>query len=142
MGHKGDIEHTYTVEKQKLTEDLVEQMRGAYRRAAEAYLQTTTQGRSLLPPSRAEFRRIALESLDFTEEELRKVDVDRVTSEQLQELIHGKFNDSNADSARKQLVLSEAEARRYINKHGWEQVDRWPDGSIVIRSPTVDDPTQ
>ena len=142
MGHKGDIEHTYTVEKQKLTEDLVEQMRGAYRRAAEAYLQTTTQGRSLLPPSRAEFRRIALESLGFTEEELRKVDVDKVTSEQLQELIRRKFNDSNTDGAEEHLVLSPAKACRYINKHGWTQIDRWPDGRIVIRSPSTNGPTQ
>ena len=142
MGHRGDVEHTYTVEKQKLTDDLVEQMRSAYRRAAEAYLQTTTQGRSLQPPSRMEFRRIALESLGFTEEELRKVDIEKATSEQLQHLISKKFSDTKKDAGGEQLVVSEREARQYINKHRWTQIDRWSDGSIVIRSPTVNDPTR
>lgn len=142
MGHRGDIEHTYTVEKQKLTDDLVEQMRSAYHRAAEAYLQTTTQGRNLLPPSRAEFRRIALESLGFTEQELRSVDVDKATSEQLQQLISEKFNQRKKDPGGEQMVVSEKDARRYINKHHWTQVDRWSDGSVVIRSPTASDPMQ
>src|SRR3989449_8425626 len=40
MGHSGDIEHTYTVNK-GLSKDVVEKMRGSYAKAAEKYLETT-----------------------------------------------------------------------------------------------------
>src|SRR5438093_6681862 len=40
MGHSGDIEHTYTVNK-GLSKDVVEKMRGSYAKAAEKYIETT-----------------------------------------------------------------------------------------------------
>ncbi|NIM44298.1 MAG: site-specific integrase, partial [Nitrososphaeria archaeon] len=40
MGHKGDIENRYTTNKQRLPEEVVEDMREAYRRSQD-YLQTT-----------------------------------------------------------------------------------------------------
>jgi len=39
MGHKGDIENHYTTNKHKLPEEVVEDMREAYKRSQE-YLQT------------------------------------------------------------------------------------------------------
>jgi hypothetical protein len=40
MWHKGDIENRYTTNKQRLPEDVIEDMREAYRKSQE-YLQTT-----------------------------------------------------------------------------------------------------
>ncbi|ADC64641.1 conserved hypothetical protein [Ferroglobus placidus DSM 10642] len=42
MGHKGDIEHQYTTNKNRLPESLVEDMRLKYERAAMFFLQTRT----------------------------------------------------------------------------------------------------
>lgn len=33
MGHKGDIEHRYTLNRHKLAPDLIEKMRDSYRRS-------------------------------------------------------------------------------------------------------------
>jgi hypothetical protein len=48
MGHRGDIEHTYTLNK-RLPEDVIEKMRSAYRKAFDRYLITLNRGKTWTP---------------------------------------------------------------------------------------------
>jgi hypothetical protein len=43
MGHKGDVEHKYTLNKGRLPEDLIEKMREAFASASERYPVTATK---------------------------------------------------------------------------------------------------
>ncbi len=44
MGHSGDIESRYSVNKGRLTEDMIESMREAYKRRSLKFLETTKRG--------------------------------------------------------------------------------------------------
>jgi len=50
MGHKGDIEHQYTTNKNKLPESLVEDMRLKYEQAAEMFLETKVRVKEVAEP--------------------------------------------------------------------------------------------
>ena len=50
MGHKGDIEHQYTTNKNRLPETLVEDMRIKYEQAAEMFLETEVRAKEVVEP--------------------------------------------------------------------------------------------
>ena len=141
MGHKGDIEHRYTVNKHQLPPSLIEEMREAYRRASEAYLQTMSLPRSRHIPIRTEFRQLALSAVGFSEEEMRDMQFEKMTSEQLQEYVRQRLSAClNGNTARRQLVVSSKKAQEYINLNGWRFVGTMPDGKVVIEHPQASDP--
>ena len=59
MGHSGDIEAAYTVNKHSLPEDLIEDMRKSYEKVANQLLQT----RSPKGPAAEDIKRMHQESL-------------------------------------------------------------------------------
>ncbi len=50
MGHKGDIEHQYTTNKNRLPETLIEDMRLKYEQAAEMFLETKVKVEEIVEP--------------------------------------------------------------------------------------------
>jgi len=89
MGHKGDIENRYTTNKCRLPENVIEDMREAYRRSQE-FLQTIkpeTSRESLIE----EFRRQLLLVAGFTSEEIDKIDVSGLSDEEFQEIVRKRL---------------------------------------------------
>lgn len=129
MGHKGDIEALYRLQK-KLSDSQLREMRAAYERAS-ALLQTIENQRSPDALQR-EFRAVALRSVGYTNEDLLGLDFGALTTEQFQELVSKKLN--GAAVTRRQLVVTPNEAERYINDDGWFCVQTLPSGKVVIES--------
>jgi hypothetical protein len=129
MGHKGDIEARYTTNKCRLPEDLIEDMREAYRRSQE-YLQTTRAGvggeKILL-----ELRRQLLLVAGFTSEEIDKMDISSLSDEEFQEIIRKRLLGEQSDCGR-QKVVPVSEIDEYLLK-GWEYVATLPNGRIIIK---------
>jgi hypothetical protein len=132
MGHIGDIEHVYTLNKGQLPDDLLEGMRQAYARASEKHLATMVQpsiGKDeVVNTARVE----ALKMFGYTEEELLALgDVTKVTMEKLQELIHEKSKQMLGLRQGTQRVVPIGELEHWIEQ-GWDYKRDLPNGKAVI----------
>jgi hypothetical protein len=134
MGHAGDIETLYRLRK-RLPDSLLEQMRHAYRRAAETMLQTTKPAGEDATVIRRELRATALSSVGFSEEEVKRLDLDRLNVDEFQQLIRTKLGLNQAVESRKELVVTASEAKDHINTKGWRFKGSMATGDVVIESP-------
>jgi len=139
MGHRGDIEHAYTLNKCRLPESLEADMREAFSRAAR-FLDTVPkpQDESLRIE---QLREILLLTVGYTEEELAKLDLAQMSTEDLRQLLkqkiphEGQTNNAplqNGNSGRKQRVLDAHEAAGLINSGSCEFVGNLPGGKVVV----------
>ena len=89
MGHVGDIEHRYTLNKGRLSEDLIESMRSAYEKS-ERFLETERKG---LTEDEVEnkFRTQLLLMAGFTEGEIQEKNLLNLTSEEITRLVREKL---------------------------------------------------
>ena len=130
MGHKGDIEHTYTMNKGRLKEDLIEQMREGYE-AALPFLETSKQS---VPMSSADFVKSMISALNPQE------GVSKADQAELARLIREKLmkeqNEQNiTDSVKShsiQRVVQISELDGYL-RGGYEFVHQLPDSRIIVR---------
>ena len=132
MGHIGDIEHVYTLNKGELPEDMLEGMRQAYAKAAESHLATVVQPSiskdEVVGTARAE----ALKMFGYTDEEILGLgDVAGVTMERLQELIHEKAKQMLGLNGGTQKVVPVEELEKWIEQ-GWDYKRDLPNGRAVI----------
>ena len=130
MGHKGDIENRYTTNKYRLPEDVIEDMREAYRRSQE-YLQTTKPetGREKLIE---EFRKQLLLVAGFSPEEIDEIDVTGLTDEEFQDLVRKRLlGNANTDCGT-QKVVSLNELEKYF-ENGWEYVATLPNQKVIVK---------
>jgi integrase len=137
MGHSGDIEALYTLNKD-LDEGTWNELRNAYARADEACL--TTKRRMDFSEERAIaiFNRLQLKYAGYSDEELAKLgDLAAMAPEQVQELVDKKNANSHAsaNSARQKVVP--ASALPEVLGGGAEFVSNLPDGQVVVRLPTA-----
>jgi hypothetical protein len=136
MGHKGDIEATYTVRK-GLPLDVIEKMRNAYAEAAEKYLVTKKRESMTKEGVIATFNRQYLRLAGFTDDEIDNMgDLSQLTSEEMQEFIKRKSMQTlGLNGASKQKIVSMNEVRNYILE-GWEFVVALPESKeAVVRLP-------
>ncbi len=97
MGHKGDIETTYTLGKQKLPPHVIEDMREAYRRS-QSYLQTTQ------PAQNGDMGRMTkrlLMLMGFSPEEIEELDLENMTDEEVTELAEQRADRNHLPKQRK-----------------------------------------
>ncbi len=90
MGHKGDIEHTYTTNKGRLQNQVVEDMREAYARSQE-FLQTKTPD---LPKEKEIKRMFIMELLKvagYTEKEIEKMKTDNLSDDDVKKVIRDRL---------------------------------------------------
>jgi len=136
MGHKGDIENRYTTNKQKLPEEVIEDMREAYKRSQE-YLETTTKGTLSQDNIIATFNCQYLQIAEYTDEEINELgDLSKFTAKQINELIKKKSMKSlglNGNS--RQRIVPVNEVRNWILQ-GWEYMRELPTDEAIIRLPT------
>ncbi len=135
MGHKGDIENRYTTNKQKLPEQVIEDMREAYKRS-QKYLQTTSAKEQM---SREEllatFNRHFLTLAGYSEKEIEELgDLSKLTAEQMKELMKRKSMQALGLNGNTQKVVKLSEVKQWIMQ-GWEYVTTLPPDEAIIRLP-------
>jgi len=130
MGHKGDIENRYTTNKCRLPEDVIEDMREAYRRSQE-YLQTTKPetGREKLVE---EFRRQLLLVAGFGQDEISEIDVTGLTDEEFQDLVRKRLLGNRNEDCGTQKVVNLNELEKYL-ENGWEYVATLPNQKVIVK---------
>ncbi|AGK61403.1 Site-specific recombinase XerD [Archaeoglobus sulfaticallidus PM70-1] len=138
MGHKGDIEHQYTTNRNRLPEDLVEDMRESYARAS-VYLETemTSSFNSAADKLRYEYRRTMLMIAGVSEEDIESMDLASMSEEEFiqffrEKMLDGEQNDGQNGGQNSQRVVDIDEAENLINS-GWEFVATLPNGKIVVK---------
>ncbi|MEM0358038.1 MAG: site-specific integrase [Candidatus Bathyarchaeia archaeon] len=130
MGHKGDIENRYTTNKCKLPEDIIEDMREAYKRSQE-YLHTTKVGKTNEEELRQAFRKQLLLVAGFTQSEIDKMDVSEISDEELQTIIRKRLLGEKTNDC-VQKVVSTDEVEKYLEQ-GWEYVATLPNKRVIIK---------
>ena len=135
MGHKGDIEHVYTVNK-GLPEDIIEKMRQAYARGSNHLVTTGKEETSqdkILETFNLQFLTIA----GHTKDEIDKLgNLSKLGVEQMQQLIKKKSMETLGLNGNSQKVVSVTECKEWIMK-GWEFVSTLPDNEVIIRLPVL-----
>ena len=139
MGHAGDIEAVYTLNKD-LDEETWEELRNAYARADEACLTTRRPKEFSEDRAVAIFNRLQLKYAGYTDEEIAaQGDLSALTPERVQELVEKKNANVNSrvngSGSRQKVVpvsgLSDALSR------GAEFVSTLPDGQVVVKLPAA-----
>jgi len=137
MGHKGDIEHVYTLNKCRLPESLETDMRQAFSQAAK-YLDTVPKSESA---RLQDLREVLLFTAGYTEEELEKIDLANISTDELKQLLKQRASPgsradmtscSNGNGRSKQRVLDGEEAAELINSGKCEFIGNLPTGKVVV----------
>ena len=89
MGHMGDIEHRYTLNKGQLSEDLIQSMRSAYEKSTK-FLETEIHGISEDEVEK-KFRTQLLLMAGFTEQEIQEKNLLNLTSEEITKMAREKL---------------------------------------------------
>jgi hypothetical protein len=134
MGHKGDIEHTYTLNK-KLSDDIIDRMRASYSKAAAGYLESTRQDhRTRVAAFRSELNRSALLAAGYAEKEiaLGSINFANISAEQLANLVYEKVREQDKSTSLRQKVVYLGDLRQYLTE-GWQVVGRLPGEKAVIK---------
>jgi hypothetical protein len=139
MGHTGDIEHVYTLNKSKLPESLEADMRNAFSRAAK-YLETVPK-----PEDESvrieQLREILLLTAGYTKQELGRIDLAQLTTDDLRQMLKRKVADErpadsiphqNGNNGGRQRVLDAHEATVLINNGSCGFVGNLPGGKVVV----------
>lgn len=132
MAHKGDIEAQYTTNKGRLPENVIEDMREAYRKCQE-YLQTTITETASEERIKESFRRQLLLVAGFKPEEVKQLDLSMDDSA-FQEMIRKRLLEAMVNQGASQKVVKASEVELYLSK-GWGFVATLPEEKIVIKLP-------
>ena len=140
MGHVGDIGHRYTVNKQTLQEDVIEDMRQSFAKLSK-FLETEEHGIREEDYQRLQ-RESALQTLmaafniTLTEDQINEIMA--LDTADYQKRLSDIFKDKRADilnNGNSHKTIPENELESYLNK-GWELVQIYPRGDkAVIRLP-------
>ena len=138
MGHKGDMEATYTVSK-RLSEDVIEKMREAYAKAAEKYLMTTKKEGMTQDKVIKTFNEQFLRMAGYSDEELSQLgNIGELTPQQIQDLIQKKSMQAlGLNGPSKQKIVPMDEVKNWIVQ-GWEFVTTLPTNEAIIKLPATD----
>jgi len=132
MGHKGDIENRYTTNKHRLPQSVIDDMREAYKRSQD-YLQTTKAevGEEKIKEA---FKKQLLAVAGFNEEEMAKLDVTKMTDEELHNLVRKRLLGVMANNGNRQCVIPLTDVEKYLGE-GWEYVTALPNERAVVKMP-------
>jgi len=101
MGHKGDIESKYTTNKNRLSTEMIEDMRLAYKKASE-YLVTEKTADA---KNESELKKLfLLASKKFTMEEIEKERLAELPYEDLQKVVLERFDKNEAPTGKTEVI--------------------------------------
>lgn len=119
MGHKGDIEHTYSTNK-NLLPVVIEEMRNVYGKCLP-YIETReVLGQAEMEQAKQDFKGEYLK-LFFSDEEIDEHNLIELDAHELQERIKEKQG-MRVNNGHRQKVISQSEIKHYIEDLGWEYV--------------------
>jgi len=132
MGHVGDIEHTYTLNKGGLAPQIMEDMRSAYKRAQE-FLQTVQPSRSEADFNDA-VKKGLFELMGVSPETIEKKGYAELPKEELSRLLLEKLGQmqEKKDGVNKQKIVSLDEIDGYLNT-GWEFVKELSNNKVIVK---------
>lgn len=123
MGHKGDIEARYSVNKGVLPQEMERDMKDSYRKSLR-FLQTTATGGSE-DDQRADFKKLVATAVGFRSDEIAKMDFGIMSDAELQGLVKQRLGATMKNNGAKQKVIPASDVERYILQ-GWEYVSVYP----------------
>jgi hypothetical protein len=132
MGHRGDIENRYTTNKHRLPQNVIQDMREAYRRSQD-FLQTSkpeTGEDQLKLALKKQFLAVA----GFTEEEIVKHDLAAMSNEELNELVRKRLLGLMSNNGARQRIVAINQLDDLIHE-GWEYVAGLPNDRAIIKMP-------
>jgi hypothetical protein len=135
MGHKGDIEQLYTLNKHVLPADLIEEMREAYRKS-QRFLQTAEASGKREEDIKLAFKKELLLIAGYGQEELTSFDLDRMDDDEIHRRCRERLLGILANNGSRQRVVPLRQVERYLAE-GWEYVDRLPNHRAIVRLPAV-----
>jgi hypothetical protein len=134
MGHKGDIEHTYTTNKGRLTSNVIDDMREAYKKSQE-YLQTKEYAAPKEKEITDMLKKQLLKIMGYSDKDIEKMKLDEISEETFNERIRerlssSKDKDNNLKS--QQMVVAMNEINNYLNS-GWQYVTTLPNERVIVQ---------
>jgi len=129
MGHKGDIEAVYTLNKRKLPPDVVEQMRSCYAKV-QKYLQTVSPKDSAEELTKA-FKRQLLLVAGMKPNEIKDEHLG-LDEEEFQKLVQEKLVREVNRNQSSQKVVDVGEIEVHLKK-GWEFVGLLPNEKAILK---------
>lgn len=133
MGHSGDIDAQYTTNKRRLPNDIVEDMRQAYRKV-QGLLQTTKPSTAGEEEIKSALKRQLLLVAGFKEDAIDRLDLAGISDEEFQKTVREKLLGAMTNNGNKQRVVPADQVRDLIYQ-GWEYVDQLPTGEAIVRLP-------
>ncbi len=134
MGHKGDIEHTYTTNKGKLPPHIIDDMREAYGRSQE-FLQTKVPELPKEEDLKRMFRAELLRMAGYDDEEMEKAGLLELPEDKFREAVQERLLGAKGNNNSKQRVVPIDEIETYL-EDGWEFVTTLPNDKVVVRHPS------
>ena len=129
MGHVGDIEARYTVNKNNIPQELIDNMRESYKNS-ENFLHTTiVDGDESIE---ARMRRSMLKICGMPDEEIEEINLEEVKDDEIAVLIRKKFVHMVTGNGGNQKVVGMDEVEKYISK-GWTFVHALPPNKAIIK---------
>lgn len=135
MGHRGDIEHRYSLNKEGLPEETIEQMRSMFAKASERYL-VTTKSQVTDDKLKDAFNRQFLEISGMSEADIAKLgDLSRYSAEEMRAIVRDSAKkDLGIHNGNSQKVIAKTELKEHIAA-GWEFVAFIDNNECIIKLP-------
>lgn len=137
MGHTGDIERTYTLNKHKLPPDVMQGIKDSAKRIQKV-VQTRVPKEDIVTVEEA--RSIGKEtwflSLGFSKEEIQKLDLAHKEGEELRSALKHKLLGLLSENGRRQKVVAPDEVKALV-QDGWEYQATLPTGQCVVKLPDL-----
>ncbi|MGP8125982.1 MAG: site-specific integrase [Nitrososphaerales archaeon] len=131
MGHKGDIEHRYTLNRHSLPSDVIGDMRTSFEKA-QRYLMTPQF--STEDDVATQVKRQMLLTVGYKQGELEKIALTEAGDEEIQDLVKQKLFAVMMNNGQRQRVVPPEEVEKAIAE-GWEWIGNLPNGKAVLRLP-------
>jgi hypothetical protein len=135
MGHKGDIEHTYTLNK-KLSSDIIEKMRQAYAESAEKHLSAIHFIGGSKDEASASRRKHFLHDAGYNDQEIALLgvpDLAQIRPEKLYELIKNKEKTPPLTIAKGVQKVVRIDQVEQLIAEGWEFLLALPDDEVLMQ---------
>ena len=129
MGHKGDIEETYTKREGKIDEG-----REQYARCLD-YLETTEHGKSQGDVKRSVMTEILSLVLGYSQDKIDQLDLDNMGNEEFQNLVKKGLLGNITGNGTRQKIITEKDLEYFMNQ-GYEVFTTLPSGKIVMKLPS------
>ena len=134
MGHKGDIENRYATNKERLPDEVIEDMHSSFKKASEYLSTMKAEGES----SEEQLKKMLKEQFPsvagFKKEDIAKMDLSTMSNEDLNKLTREKLLGVMANNGNKQRVIPIENVESFICQ-GFEYVAALPDEKAIVRVP-------